>query len=95
MPRDERDHFEERQLHGSDDDDRDDTLVAIQEAMRQISARVDALASGRPVGSGARGRARRRTPPRGRMPANSVDNAHSDAGRSNTGRSSGINYLFV
>ena len=64
MPRDEQDHSEERQLHGSDDDDRDDTLVAIQEAMRQISARVEALASARPAGSGARGRARPLTPPR-------------------------------
>jgi hypothetical protein len=27
MPRDEQDHSEERQLHGSDDGDRDDTLV--------------------------------------------------------------------
>ena len=69
MPRDDPDNSEERQLHG-EDGGRDDALVAIQEAMRQMAARVDALAA-----SGARGRARPPTPPRGRMPAYSADDA--------------------
>ena len=53
MPREELDQSEEQQLHGSDDGDRDDALVAIQDAMRQISARVEALAVARPAGSAA------------------------------------------
>ena len=60
MPREEHDQSKEHQLHGSDDGDRDDALVAIREAMRQISARVEALASERPAGSGAQGVWRRR-----------------------------------
>ena len=43
MPREEQveDQSEEQPFHGSDDGDRDDALVAIQDAMRQISARVE------------------------------------------------------
>ena len=58
MPREEQDQAEEQPLHGSHDGDSDDTLVAIQDAMRQISARVEALAAERPAGGAARGRAR-------------------------------------
>jgi hypothetical protein len=84
-PRDEPDTSEERQLH-DEDGGRDDALVDIQDVMRQMAARVDALADS---GARARGRARPRpTPPRGRMPAYSADDARSDAGRSDDGRSS-------
>ena len=69
MPREEQDQAEEQPLHGSDDGDRNDALVAIQDAMRQISARVEALTAAQPAGSAARGRARPITPPLGRMPA--------------------------
>ena len=56
MPREEQDQAEEQPLHGSDDGDRDDALVAIQDAMRQISARVEAhsSATGRKRGTRAR-----------------------------------------
>ena len=87
MPRDEPDTTEptiwEHPLHCEDVGSRDDALVVIQDVLRQMAARVDALATK----DGARGgRVRPPTPPRGRMPA--YDDACSDAGRSDNGRSS-------
>ena len=82
MPRDEPDTTEEHQLHGEDGGSRDDALAAIQDAMRQLAARVDNLAAN----GGACGGPRTPTPPRGRMPA--YDDGRSDAGRSDDGRSS-------
>ena len=45
MPRDEQDTTEEHPLHGEDGGSRDDALAAIQDALRQMAARVDDLAA--------------------------------------------------
>ena len=76
MPREEQDQAEEQPIHSSDDGDRDDALVAIQDAMRQISARVEALATARLAGGAARGRARPITQPLGCV-TNQCRTAHS------------------
>ena len=75
MPRDEQDDTEEPLLHGEDGGSRDDALAAIQDAMRQLAARVTTLSAK----GGARGGLRPPTPPRGRMPA--YDDGSSDARR--------------
>jgi hypothetical protein len=40
MPRDEQDDTEEQSLHGGDGGGREDDLAAIQDALRQLAARV-------------------------------------------------------
>ena len=76
MPRDEQDNTEEHPLHVADGGSRDDALTAIQDALRQMAARVDNLAAkGGPRG----GQVRPPTLPRGRMPA--YDDGRSDARR--------------
>ena len=82
MPRDEQDDTEEPSLRGEDGGSRDDALAAIQDALRQMAARMETLAAK----GGARGGLCPPTPPRGRMLA--YDDARSDAGRSDDGRSS-------
>jgi hypothetical protein len=63
MTLEEQEQAEEQPLHGHDDDDRDDALVHIQDAIRQISVRVESLAAPRRAAAGAaRGRARPATP---------------------------------
>ena len=45
MTRDEQDGTEESLLHGADGGSRDDDLAAIQDAMRQLAARVTTLSA--------------------------------------------------
>ena len=77
MPRDGQDDTEEQSLHGEDGGSREEDLAAIQDALRQLAARVSTL---------SRGGLRPPTPPRRRVPAS--DDGRSDAGRSDDGRSS-------
>ena len=77
MPRDGQDDTEEQSLHGEDGGGREEDLAAIQDAMRQLAARVSTL---------SRGGLRPPTPPRRRVPAS--DDGRSDARRSDDGRSS-------
>ena len=79
------DDSEEQSIHGEDGGSRDDALAAIQDALRQMAARVENLAA---KGGARGGQVRPPTPPHGRMPAYSADDVHSDAGRSDDGRSS-------